>query len=329
MERQNPYNSCTLRVLTALTNAFPLWVLITAGGALLRPTAFTWFSGPLIPIGLAIIMLSMGMTIGFADFRRIGRERTNVLPGIALQYTLMPALGWSLGVLFDLPTPFAAGLILVACCPGGTASNVITFLARADVALSVTMTTASTLLAVIMTPSLTALLAGSRVDVPAAGLLLDTVQVVILPVAAGALLRWRFPAVCARVLPVAPLVAVAAIVLIVGSVIGGSRQQVIDAGPRLVLAVLCLHAGGFVLGYLAGRLWLRREQVSRTVAIEVGMQNSGLGVVLAQQNFADPLVAIPSAISAVFHSLVGSAAAALWRTMPEKTDRGADVSIRT
>ena len=300
-------------MLAAATNAFPLWLLLASGAALVRPELFTWFSGPLIPIGLGIIMLSMGMTVGFEDFRRIGRERTSVLPGVALQYTLMPLLGLSLGWLFDLPVPFAAGLILVSCCPGGTASNVITFLARADVALSVTMTTASTLLAVLLTPALTALLAGNRIDVPAGGLLLDTVQVVVLPVLAGALLKARFPAACRRVLPVAPLVAVATIVLIAASVIGGGRAQVIEAGARLILAVTCLHAGGFVLGYAVARFWLGREQAARTAAIEVGMQNSGLGVVLAQQNFVDPLVAIPSAISAVMPSVVGSVAAAIWR----------------
>ena len=258
-------------------------------------------------------MLSMGMTIGFDDFRRIGRERASVLPGVALQYTLMPALGWSLAALFDLPTPFAVGLILVSCCPGGTASNVISFLARADVALSVTMTAASTLVAVLMTPLLTETLAGSRVDVPAAGFLLDTVQVVVIPVMAGIVLRWRFPLASARVLPVAPLVAVIAITLIVASIIGAGRTQVLEAGPRLVAAVFCLHVGGFVLGYLAGRFLVGRELAARTISIEVGMQNSGLGVVLAQQNFASPLVAIPCAISAVFHSLLGSAAAAFWR----------------
>ena len=305
-----------MKLLAALTNAFPLWVLAATVLALVRPGLFTWFSGPLIPLGLGIIMLSMGMTLGFDDFRRISRERRLVLPGIALQYTLMPALGWGLGVLFDLPAPLAAGLILVSCCPGGTASNVISFLARADVALSVTMTAGSTLLAVVMTPTLTALLAGQRVDVPTADLLLDTVQVVIVPVVAGALLKWRFPEASRRVLPAAPLVAVMAITLIVGSVLGAGRQQVIDAGLRLLLAVVCLHAGGFALGYLAGRLLLGRELAARTVAIEVGMQNSGLGVVLAQQNFANPLVALPSALSALFHSLVGSLAAALWRAMP-------------
>lgn len=302
-----------MSVLAALTAAFPLWVLAAGALALARPELLTWFGGPLIPIGLAVIMLSMGMTIGFDDFRRIFRQRRRVLPGVALQYTLMPGLGWALGAAFDLPPPLAAGLILVSCCPGGTASNVIAFLARADVALSVTMTAGSTLLAVVMTPALTAALAGRRVDVPTADLLFDTVQVVILPVAAGALLKWRFPGASRRLLPVAPLVAVVAITLIVGSVIGAGRQQVIDAGLRLLLAVFCLHAGGFVFGYAAGRLLLRREIASRTVAIEVGMQNSGLGVVLAQQNFASPLVALPCALSALFHSLIGSLAAALWR----------------
>ena len=302
-----------MKLLAALTNAFPLWVVAASALALFRPELLTWFSGPLIPAGLAVIMLSMGLTLGLDDFRRIARERRLVPPGVVLQYTLMPALGWGLATVFDLPAPLAAGLILVSCCPGGTASNVIAFLARADVALSVTMTTVSTLLAVLLTPALTAALAGRRVDVPTGDLLLDTVQVVILPVAAGALLKWRFPAASRRIQPVAPLVAVIAITLIVGSVIGAGRQQVFEAGVRLLLAVFCLHLGGFTLGYLVARLLLGRELAARTVSIEVGMQNSGLGVVLAQQNFASPLVALPCALSALFHSIIGSLAAAVWR----------------
>ena len=311
-------------MISLLTAAFPLWVLAAGIAALVRPEWFTWFSGPLITLGLGVIMLSMGMTLGFDDFRRVGRERARVLPGVVLQYTVMPALGWSLGYLFALPPPFAVGLVLVSCCPGGTASNVIAYLARADVALSVTLTTLSTMLAVLMTPVLTALLAGSRIDVPAGGLLLSTVQVVILPVAAGALLKWRFPRAIDRVLPIAPLVAIVAITLIVASVIGAGRERIIDAGPRLVLAVITLHTLGFLFGYLAGRLALGGEVAARTVSIEVGMQNTGLGVVLAQQNFANPLVAIPSAIASVFHSLVGSLVAAWWRRRtPEGTDRRA------
>jgi BASS family bile acid:Na+ symporter len=302
-----------VRVLSLLTAAFPLWVLLASILALIRPALFTWFSGPLITIGLGVIMLSMGMTLGFDDFRRVGRERGRVLPGVLLQYTVMPALGWGLGYLFALPTPFAVGLILVSCCPGGTASNVITYLAKADVALSVTMTAVSTLIAALMTPMLTEFLAGSRVDVPATGLLVSTVQVVILPVAAGALLKWRFPRVIEAVLPIAPLVAVAAITLIVASIIGAGREDILDAGPRLILAVFSLHFFGFLFGYLAGKGFLGREIAARTVSIEVGMQNSGLGVVLARQNFASPLVAIPSAISSLLHSLIGSLVAAWWR----------------
>ena len=307
------YNPLSVTVLTRITNAFPLWVLLASGLSLFEPSLFSWFTGPFIPIGLGIIMLSMGMTIGFDDFRRIAKERHSVLPGVILQYTLMPLLGWCLGVVFNLPAPFAVGLILVSCCPGGTASNVIAFLARADVALSVSMTTVSTLLAVLMTPVLTAVLAGNRIDVPALGLLQDTIQVVILPVIVGAGLKWRFPVFCERILPVAPLIAVVTIVLIASSVIGGNQTAVLNAGPRLLLAILCLHGGGFLLGYGAGRIWLGRERAAQTAAIEVGMQNSGLGVVLGQQNFTNPLVAVPSAISAVLHSLVGSVAAAIWR----------------
>jgi len=302
-----------LRMLSVLTSAFPLWVLVASGLALLRPTLFTWFSGPLITIGLGVIMLSMGMTLGFEDFRRVGRERRRVLPGVLLQYTVMPALGWGLGYLFDLPTPFAVGLVLVSCCPGGTASNVISYLAKADVALPVTMTALSTVLAALMTPTLTALLAGSRIEVSATGLFLDTVQVVILPVMGGALLKWRFPRLIEPILPVAPLVAVVTITLIVASVIGAERDQLVEAGPRLLLAVFCLHAFGFLVGYAAGKGLLDHEIAARTVAIEVGMQNSGLGVVLARGNFANPAVAVPSAISTVFHSLIGSLVAAWWR----------------
>jgi BASS family bile acid:Na+ symporter len=305
-----------LRLLAFLTEAFPFWVLICSALALARPALFTWFSGSLITLGLGIIMLSMGMTLGFEDFRRVGRQRGRVLPGVLLQYTVMPALGWSLGYLLALPTPFAVGLVLVSCCPGGTASNVIAYLAKADVALSVTMTAVSTLLAAVMTPLLTAWLAGNRIDVSATGLFVDTVQVVILPVVAGALLKWRFPRIVEPILPVAPLVAVLTITLIVASVIGAGREQILEAGGRLLVAVFALHLFGFLFGYLAGKVVLKREISARTVAIEVGMQNSGLGVVLARGNFLNPLVAIPSAISTVAHSLIGSLAAAWWSRSP-------------
>jgi BASS family bile acid:Na+ symporter len=301
-----------VRILSALVNGFPIWVLLASIAALFRPALFTWFSGSLITVGLGVIMLGMGVTLDAEDFRRVLRRPGLVALGVGLQFTVMPMLGWAVARLYDLPAPLAVGLILVACCPGGTASNVVSFLARVDVPLSVTMTAVSTLLAVIMTPTLTLLLAGSRIDVPARGLLLSTIQVVILPVIAGLLLKRFAPRISARITPVAPLVAVLAITLIVASIIGAGRQQILHAGWSLVLAVFSLHAGGFLFGYGLSRI-VTTEIPARTISIEVGMQNSGLGVVLARQNFADPLVAIPSAISSLFHSLIASALAGLWR----------------
>jgi BASS family bile acid:Na+ symporter len=303
-------------VIAALVNGFPLWALLASLLALYEPAIFTWFTGPLITLGLGVIMLGMGITLEFDDFRRVSTRPRLVVLGVVLQYTVMPLLGWGIGYLYGLPEPFAVGLILVACCPGGTASYGVTYLARADVSLSVTMTACSTLLAALATPTLTALLAGSRVDVPAAGLFVSTVQVVILPVLAGLLVRRFAPRVSAAVTPVAPLVAVVTIVLIVASIIGAGRDDILASGFSLVGAVFTLHAGGFALGYTAGRLLAGDEQASRAVSIEVGMQNSGLGVVLARQNFPSPLVAIPSAISSLFHSLIGSALAGWWRRTP-------------
>jgi BASS family bile acid:Na+ symporter len=164
-----------------------------------------------------------------------------------------------------------------------------------------------------MTPTLTTLLAGSRVDVPAAGLLLSTIQVVLLPLTAGGLMKRWLPAVTAAVLPIAPLVAVVMITLIVASIIGAGQVAIVEAGGRLLLAVVSLHTGGFAVGYLVSRLTGAPPMTSRTISIEVGMQNSGLGVVLARQNFVDPMVAIPSAISSLCHSLIGSLVAAIWR----------------
>lgn len=305
-------------MLAALTRLFPLWVLAGGALALVNPALFTWFSGPLIPWGLAIIMLGMGLALTPRDFEGVLRDPKRVALGVALQYTVMPFLGWSLGYLFRLPAPLAAGLVLVASCPGGTASNVVTFLARADVALSVTMTSVSTLIAVVLTPALTAWLAGSRVEVNGWGLLWSTVQVVILPVLSGVLLNRRLPGLTRRILPASPLVAVIFITLICSSIVGQGRTQILEAGWTLIAAVFCLHAFGFAAGYALAAAAVRDRVTSRTVSIEVGMQNSGLGAVLARSNFTDPLVAIPSAISSVFHSVIASVLAAVWRRMDRR-----------
>ena len=307
-----------LRVVQLATFAFPVWVLVASSLALYDPGFFTWFSGDLITWGLSAIMLSMGLTLEVGDFRRIAQRPAIIGLGVGLQYIVMPLLGWGVAWIVGLPTPFAVGLILVSCCPGGVASNVISYLSLADLPLSVSLTAVSTSLSVIMTPVLTALYASSRVDVPAAGLLVSTLQVVIVPIIVGLVLR-RYAAPVARaVLPVAPLVAVVLITLIVASIIGSSRTAILESGMQLVAAVFTLHCLGFLLGYWLARAVASGVISSRTVSIEVGMQNSGLGVVLAGENFADPLVAVPSAISSLFHSVIASALAALWRATADQ-----------
>jgi bile acid:Na+ symporter, BASS family len=296
-----------------IVTLFPVWVLSASLLSLYYPPLFTWFSGSFITIGLGIIMLGMGITLEWTDFKRIGTIPGKVLLGVALQYTVMPFLGYTLGYLFQLPKEYAVGLSLVANCPGGTASNVICYIANLDVALSVTMTTVSTLLAVVMTPFLTLFLVGNRLYVDSFGLFWSTVQVIIIPIALGLALRQWVPTITKKTIPVMPVIAVFMITLIVASIIGAGKEPIVTSGLTLFAAVFSLHAFGFILGYLLSRLFRSNDVVAKTISIEVGMQNSGLGVVLARQNFSSPLVAIPSAISSLFHSLIASMLAGIWR----------------
>ena len=305
------------RLLLASADWFPAWVLAAALLALWQPSLFTWFSGPWIVWGLALVMLGMGLTLDVADFAAVLRLPGAVALGFAAQYTIMPLLGWSVGKMLALPAPFAVGLILVACCPGGTASNVVTYLARGNVALSVLMTMCSTLAAVVMTPLLTGWLAGAYVPVDAWGIFLTTAQVVLAPILIGLLLHHQAPRLAGFILPAGPIMSVLVISLIVGSIIGQNATAIFAHGGQLLLAVSLLHGGGFFLGYIVGRLSGFDLGVARTLSIEVGMQNSGLGAVLAKTRFAaEPLTAVPSALSSVCHSLLGSLLAAWWRRRP-------------
>jgi BASS family bile acid:Na+ symporter len=308
------------RILNLFTNLFPLWVLLACGVALFEPRAFTWFSNQWIVWGLALIMLGMGLTLKLDDFRRVLTMPRAIAVGFAAQYLIMPFLGWSIARALQLDTPFAVGLILVSCCPGGTASNVVAYLARAHVALSVLMTMCSTFAAVFLTPLLTKLLASEYVHVDAVGLLLDTVKVVLAPLLLGLGLNHYVPRLVRFMLPGAPLLSVTFITLICASIIGQQATSIRESGGTLVLAVFLLHALGFTLGWLFARWFGYDEIIRRTIAIEVGMQNSGLGAVLAKSSFAHlPAAATPCAISAVFHSVLGSLLAGIWRAFPPPT----------
>ena len=263
------------------------------------------------------------------DFKRVLKMPRAVGIGFVSHYAIMPFLGWSIAHLLRLETPFAVGLILVSCCPSGTASNVVNYLARSNVALSVLMTMCSTLGAIVMTPLLTKWLAGQYVPVDALGLFLSTVKIVLAPVIIGVGLNRCTPRLVKFILPVSPLISVLTITLICASIIGGSAEDFKRSGSILLLAVFLLHSGGFLLGYFFSRLLRCDELTSRTISVEVGMQNSGLGAALAKEHFAQmPLAALPCAISATFHSVIGSLLAGVWRLCPPSPRFGAAGPVR-
>jgi bile acid:Na+ symporter, BASS family len=266
---------------------------------------------------LGVTMLGMGLTLTFDDIRRVLAAPRRIFAGFVLQYTIMPALAFGLSRLAALPLDFAVGLCIVGSCPGGTASNVVTYLAGADVPLSVAMTTASTLGAVVATPLLTKLLLGTLVPVDAMALLMSTLQVVLLPVLLGAALNQSFPRQVERLAPLSALSAVLLVATICGSVISQNASAVMGVGPRLLGAIVALHAGGFALGYVLSKALGLPERAARTNSIEVGMQNSALGALLAATHFpVNALAPVPCAISACTHSVLGSLLAAFWRSKP-------------
>ncbi|MDO8893810.1 MAG: bile acid:sodium symporter family protein [Nitrosomonas sp.] len=302
-------------MLQKLTLLFPLWMILAGAMALFWPE---WLlplnQGPVVVLILAFVMLCMGLTLTFDDFRRIARMPRVVAIGFVAQYSIMPLLAWGIAAGLDLPVHFAVGLILVGCCPGGTASNLVSYIAKADVALSVVMTVCSTLAAVILTPVLTQLFAGTLVPVDTWMLFKQTLQVVILPVVLGVFLNRWVPQLVQRVMPVAPLLSVLGVCVICAVVFAANAETILTHGGALILAVALLHGGGFLIGYQFARILGCQTQSARTISIEVGMQNSGLAIVLAKQAFPLlPLAPVVGAISVLMHSLVGSSLAALWR----------------
>ncbi len=317
-------------MLRFLTNLFALWTILGTAWAWFVPAHFLWvvdgrfqpFGQSLVSVMLGLIMLGMGLTLSFDDFKRIAKIPKCVASGVALQFTVMPLAGVSIAMIFGLEAGLAVGLILVSCCPGGTASNVVAYLARANLALSVTMTMASTLIAVIATPILTGWLAGKYVEIDQWNLFINMVSIVLLPVIAGVLLNRYLPGLTSKISIISPLASVIVVVLIVGGIIANSKALIEEHFGVLMLAVLLLHVFGFGLGYLITKALGFGVEERRTISIEVGMQNSGLGSSLASTptfaaQFANPMQAalapVPSAISAVYHVVIGSFLAAVWR----------------
>ncbi|RVW82008.1 putative sodium/metabolite cotransporter BASS1, chloroplastic [Vitis vinifera] len=300
----------------ALSTAFPVWVALGCLLGLIRPSSFNWVQPKWTVLGITVTMLGMGMTLTFDDLCKALAMPKELLAGFVLQYTVMPLLGFAVSKLLKLPSYYAAGLILVGCCPCGTSSNIVTYIARGNVALSVLMTAASTLSAVAITPFLTAKLAGQFVAVDAVGLLVSTLQVVLLPVLGGAFLNQYFQRLVKLVSPVMPTIAVVTVATLCGKAIAQSASAILASGQQVVLAAALLHTLGFFFGYILSRMLGLDVSSSRSISFEVGVKNSVLGVVLASQHLGNPLTAVPCAISSVCSSIFGSVLAGIWRHTP-------------
>ncbi|MFC4864203.1 bile acid:sodium symporter family protein [Pseudomonas sp. MAHUQ-62] len=296
-------------------NTFAFWILLFAVLAFYQPAWFLPVIHWLVPL-LGLIMFGMGLTLKTEDFREVLRRPLRVLIGVLAQFIIMPGLAWLLCKLMQLPAEIAVGVILVGCCPGGTASNVITWFARGDVALSVAITAATTLLAPLVTPALIWLLATEWLPVQLGALFTSILQVVVLPIALGLVAQRLLGERVRLAVDVLPLVSVVCIVALVASIVAASQAKIAESG-LLIMAVVVLHNGlGLALGYLAGRLCGLPLAQRKTLSIEVGMQNSGLGAALATAHFS-PLAAVPSALFSVWHNLSGSLLAAVFRRMDE------------
>lgn len=282
-------------------------VCLSAIVSLLQPQLVMPIDVKVINPLLGLIMFGMGMTLNPKDFRIVFSRPKDVLAGCMAQFTIMPLLAWGLTKVFALPPELALGVILVGCCPGGTASNVITYLAKGDLALSVGMTAMSTLLAPVVTPLLTWLLAGTYVQVNTVGMLLSIFYVVIAPILGGFLIQKFFPKFTRQATAYLPAFSSVMIAVTVAIVVGHNAAKLLTGGLLVILVVMLHNLLGLGLGYGVGRL-LRMSYPKRVaVSIEVGMQNSGLASSLATLHFAAfPLATIPGAIFSVWHNISGA-----------------------
>ena len=301
------------QVCNLISKYMGVLVLASALLALAFPDALGHLKPALINPLLGVIMFGMGLTLKPEDLRVVFSRPRDVIIGCLAQFTVMPLLAFALARIFALDEALTVGVVLVGCCPGGTASNVITYLAKGDLALSVGMTATSTLLAPVLTPLLVLLLAGETVDVNVVGMLLSILWVVILPIALGIVVKRLWPAATQRATGYLPAVSTLAICLIVIIVIAANAHRLLDGGLIVVLVVILHNVLGLTIGYLLGLLLGLSPAKRRAISVEVGMQNSGLASSLATLHFAAyPMATIPGALFSVWHNISGAIVARLY-----------------
>ncbi|WP_329114572.1 bile acid:sodium symporter family protein [Streptomyces sp. NBC_01465] len=308
----------TDRAARRAVTVFPVLVLVAGAAGLAFPDAFAgWKTN--VPYLLGVVMFCMGLTMTAVDFQGVLKRPWAVGLGLVAHYVIMPGLGWLIAHALNLSPQLAAGVILVGCAPSGTASNVVTYLARGDVALSVSVATVSTVLAPLVTPPLTLLLAGEYLPVDAGSMVTDILKTVLLPVLAGLAVRFFAGRYIARVLGALPWLSAVAIAVIVVIVVAGSAAAIKSAAAMVLLAVVLHNGLGLLLGYGAGKAARLGKPASRAMAFEVGMQNSGLAASLATAHFS-PLAALPAAIFSVWHNVSGALVAAFMSYRARKSE---------
>ncbi len=301
-----------LRTLNSvITNLFTVWIIVFALITYYYPEHFKGLTGLIVPT-LGIIMFGMGMTLTPNDFRRVLTRPKDIGIGVLLQYMIMPLAAFFLAKMFNINQYLAVGVILLGSCPGGTASNVITYLARGDVALSVTLTSVSTLLSPVLIPVLMYFYASRWIEVPVLKLFISSVQIVIIPVLFGLGVRTLLKERAGSLNEILPTVSTLAIIFIVGVIVAANSAAISATGLKILLIVVIHNLFGLLAGYYIARLSGMDSTRARTVSIEVGMQNSGLAVALANLHFS-ALAALPAAIASVWHNLSGSVLAWWWR----------------
>jgi BASS family bile acid:Na+ symporter len=301
------------KICKLISDYMGVLVLLSAVLALATPSTFSGVKPSVINPLLGLVMFGMGMALRIEDFRIVFSRPRDIAIGCLAQFSVMPLLAWVLSRLFALDEALTVGVVLVGCCPGGTASNVITYLAKGDLALSVGMTATSTVLAPFVTPLLVWLLVGQTVDVQVAGMLLSILWVVILPIVAGLLAKWLWPKFTERATAYLPALSSLAICAIVLIIIAANASKLLEGGLIIILVVMLHNLCGLSLGYAIGRLLRLPAAKRKAVSIEVGMQNSGLASSLATLHFAAyPMATIPGAIFSVWHNISGAVVARLY-----------------
>ncbi|WBF57897.1 bile acid:sodium symporter family protein [Lysinibacillus sp. JK80] len=311
-----------MKILEAISTIagkyFAIWVICIAVIAFIAPEPFLIFGG-YITILLGIVMFGMGLTLKAVDFKLVITNPVPVIIGVCAQYVIMPLSTFLIAYIMNLPAELAAGLVLLGSVPGGTASNVMVYLAKGNVPLSITMTSFSTLLAPIATPIILLLLAGKWMPVDPIAMFTSIIQVIIIPIILGIIIRRVVPQIVEKSINVIPLISVVAIMIIVSAVVAGNVDTIASAGSIIFAAVVLHNAFGLLFGYITARVLGLDESNRRAISIEVGMQNSGLGVALATAHFG-PLAALPSVLGAVWHNISGPILATYWSKKPEKPE---------